>query len=94
MTKANINNLEDGEITLKTLGMLLWGKTKKVNNSKFLFQVCDVERYRSSHYTNLLVRMSSCDKNNDKEKIEIRKIVNWYVEIRRLIHQATKVLIN
>ena len=80
MTNANINKLEDGEITLKPLGIAFVGKNKKGNNSKFLFQVCDVERYTSSHYTNLLVRMNSYNKNKDKEKVEIRNIVNVYAE--------------
>lgn len=86
-----MNKIEDGEITLKPLGIAFVAKNKKGNNSKFLFQVCDVERYTTSHYTNLFVQMNSCDRNNDKEKADIRKIVNW---IRRIIHQAMKVLMN
>lgn len=66
--KASLKNLEDGEITLKPLGIVFIGKNKKGNNSKFLFQVVDVERYTTSHYTSLLVRMNGCEKNNDKEK--------------------------
>ena len=64
MTKANINKIEDGEITLKPLRIALLGKNKKDNNLKFLFQVCDVERYISAHYNNLLVWMKNY-KNND-----------------------------
>ena len=53
MTKVNINKIEDREITLKPLGIAFVGENKKGNNSKFLFQVCGVERYTTSHYTNL-----------------------------------------
>lgn len=81
MSKASLKNLEDGGITLNPLGIVFLGKNKKGNNSKFPFQVCDVERYTTAHYTNLLVRMNSCEKNNDKEKAQIQNIVNQYVEI-------------
>ena len=61
-------------------------------NMKFLFQACDVERYTTSHYTNLLVRMNSCKKNNDVDKAELKKGMTWYMEIRRTIHQAIQML--
>lgn len=85
MTKVNINKLEDGEITLKPLGIAFVGKNKKGKYSKFLFQVCDVERYTTSHYANLLVSMKSCNKKMEKRRQKIRKIVNWYAEISRII---------
>lgn len=77
---------------MKPLGIGFIGKNKKSNNTKFPFQVCDTERYTTPHYTNLMVRMNNCEKNNEKEKAEIRKVINWYAEIRRVIHQAAKML--
>lgn len=85
-SKTSLKDYEDGEICLKPLGIMFVGKNKKGNNTKFLSQVCDVKRYTSSYYTNLMVRMNSCAKNNGKEKADIRKIVNWYAEVRRVIH--------
>ena len=84
--QTNLKDYEDGEICLKPLGIVFVGKNKKGNNTKFLFQVCDVERYNSCQYINLMVQMNSCAKNNDKEKAETRKIVNYYDEVRRVIH--------
>ncbi|CAI9300099.1 unnamed protein product [Lactuca saligna] len=54
-SQATLKNFEDGEICLKPLGIVFIRKNKKGNNTKFLFQVCDVERYTMPHYTNLMV---------------------------------------
>lgn len=67
-------------------------KNKKGNNTKFLFQVCDVERYTTSYYTNLMIQMNNRAKNNENEKAEIHKVANWYAEIRRVIRQAALML--
>ena len=48
---------------------------------EFLFQAYDFQRYTTSHSTNLIVRMNSCAKNNEGDKAEIRKVVNWYAGI-------------
>ena len=60
---------------------------------KFLFQACDVEIYTTAHYTNLIVRMNSCKKNNEGNKAKIKKIMNWYSEIKRVINQAGQMLL-
>lgn len=73
-----LKNYEDGEISLKPMGIVFFGKNKKSIVTKFLFQMNDIEKYTSSHYTNLLIRMERCAKNSDKEKVEIKKMVNWY----------------
>ena len=59
-SQADLKPYVDGEIFLKPLGIVFVGKSKKGKNTKFLFQTCDVERYMTAHYTNLLVRMNSC----------------------------------
>lgn len=58
-SKANMKKYVDGEICLNPLSVVFIGNIKKGNNTKFLFQACDVERYTNSQYTNLLVRMDS-----------------------------------
>ena len=85
-----LKNYEDGEICLKPLGIVFVGKNKKGPVTKFLFQMDDIEKYTSSHYTNFLIRMKSCAKNSDKEKAKIQKMFNWYTEIRRVLHTAIK----
>ena len=66
---------------------------KNRKNTKFLFQACNVERYTTSHYTNLIVCRNSCKKNNDGDKDETEKIIKWYLEIQRLIHLAGQMLL-
>ena len=53
--------------------------------TNFLFQVIDLERYTNSQYTNLLVRINNCKKNEVKDKPEIRKTIFWYMEIRNVL---------
>lgn len=53
---------------MKHLGIVFVGKNKKGKNTKFLFQVYDVEKYTTSQYTNLIVRMNNYVKNNDGDK--------------------------
>ena len=65
---GSLKNYEHGEICLNPLGIVFIGKNKKGRNTKYLFQVCDVEKYTSTQYKNLLVRMNSCKKNNDGDK--------------------------
>ena len=85
-------NYEDGEICLKPLRIVFIEKNKKGRNTKYLFQVFDVEKYTSSQYMNFLVRMNSCKKNNDGDKEDIRKTISWYDEIQRVIHQVSQML--
>ena len=61
---------------MKPLGTMFLGKSKKGKITKYLFQACDVERYTTAHYTNLLVKMKICAKNNDGDKAELRKVIN------------------
>ena len=70
--QGSLKNFKDGEICVKPLGIVFVGKNKIGKNTKFLYQVCDVEKYTSSQYTNLLVRINICKKNNDGEKVEIQ----------------------
>lgn len=91
-SQANLKKCVDGEICLKPLGIVFVGKSKKGKNTKFLFQACDVERYTTTDYTNLLVRMNSCKKNNDGDKVRLKNVMNWYFEIRRPMHQAIQML--
>ena len=90
--EASLKFYEDGEICLKSLGIVFIGKKKKGKITMFLFQVCDGERYTTSHYTNFIIRMNSCVKNNESDKPKIRKVVKWCVEIRRVIHQVAQTL--
>lgn len=85
-------NFIDGEICVKPLGILFIGKNKKWKNTKFLFQVCDVEKHTNSYCMNILVRMHNCKRNSDGDKVEIMKTNMWYMEIRRVIHQVAKML--
>lgn len=60
--QGSLKTYEDGEICTKPLGIVFTWKNKKGKDTKFLFQAYDVERYTSSQYTNLLVRINSCNK--------------------------------
>ena len=66
---------------MKPLGIVFVGKSKQGKITKYLFQACDVERYTPTHYTNLLVWMNNCAKNNDGDKAELGKVINWYTKI-------------
>ena len=85
-SKASFKDYEGGDICLNPLGIVFVGKNKKGNNPKFTCQVCDVDRYPTSHYTNLMTRMNSCVKNNEIDKGEIWKVINWYADVERVIH--------
>ena len=84
----------DGEICLKPFGMVFAGKDTKGKAKRFLFQVAEIERYTTSQYTNFIVRMNNCTKNNDGDKKELKKIITWYSEIRRTMHSVAQVLTN
>ena len=51
-------------------------------------------RYTTSQSTNFIVRMNNCKKTNDGDKAEIRKIMTWYSEIRRMMHFVAQILMN
>ena len=34
--------------------------------------------------------MNSCAKNLEGDKAEVRKVINWYSEVRRVIHEAAQ----
>lgn len=53
--KLNINEFKDGEIIHQPYGVVFQGKNKKGTLTKFLFQITDLERYTTSHYTNILI---------------------------------------
>ncbi|KAL7591384.1 hypothetical protein Lser_V15G33665 [Lactuca serriola] len=92
-SKSDLKPYVDVEIFLKPLGIVFVGKNKKENNTKFWFQACDVERHTTTHYTNLIVCMNSCKNNNESDKVEIKKSMNWYSEIRRVIRQVGQMLL-
>ena len=70
--------------------MVFSGKDTKGKPKKFLFKVFEVERYTSSQYTNFIVRMNNCKKNNEGDKRELKKVITWYAEVRKTIHSAVQ----
>lgn len=82
----------DGEICFKPFGIVFVGKNKNEKNTKYLFQACDIERYTTTQYMNLLFHMNSCKKSNDGDKEKLKKIIKWYSEIRRSLHQVIQML--
>lgn len=75
--QGSLKNFEDGEICLKPLGVVFVGKNKNKKVTKFLFQVCDVERYMNSQYMNLLVCLNNCMRNTTGDKDEVQKMIIW-----------------
>ena len=89
---GSLKEFDDGEICVKSLGIVFVGKNKNSKNTKFLFRVEHVERYTNSRYINLLIRINNCKRNIEGDKADIRRTIVWYMEIRRVLHQATKML--
>lgn len=81
--KLNIDDFEDTETIHQPRGVVFIGKNNRGKMAKFLFQVCDIERYTNSNYTNLLIQINNCKKNDNEDKAKIRKTIQWYMEIRR-----------
>ena len=75
-SKDDLQPNDDGDICLKPLGIVFVGRSKKGRKTKYLFQACDVERYTTTHYMNLMVRMNKCKKNDDKDKAELKMVMN------------------
>ncbi|CAI9287226.1 unnamed protein product [Lactuca saligna] len=92
--QTSLKKFENGEICVKLLGVVFVWKNQKDKITMFLFQVCDVEKYANSQYTNLLVRIHNCKRNIEGDKTEIRITIGWHMEIRRVLHQATNLLMN
>ncbi|KAL7610158.1 hypothetical protein Lser_V15G11463 [Lactuca serriola] len=90
--QVELKKYEDGEICLKPLGIVFAGKDKAGRAKRFLFQTSEVERYTNSQYTNLIVRMNHCKKNSEGDKKEIKKVISWYMEIRRVLMYAVQLL--
>ena len=84
----------DGEIFLKPFGMVFSGSDTKGKLKKFLFKVSEIERYTSAQYTNFIVRMNNCKRNNEGDKKELKKVINWYSEVRKAIHSVVQRLIS
>ena len=93
-SQSELKKYADGEICLKPFGMVFVGKDKSGKAKWFLFQACEVERYTTSQYTNFIVRMNNCKNNNEREKKELKKIISWYMEIRRVMLFALQILTN
>ena len=90
--QIELKKYEEGEICLKSLGIVFAGKVKAGRAKRFLFQTCEVERYTNSQYTNLIVRMNHCKKNSEGDKKEIMKVISWYMEIRRVLMYDVQLL--
>ena len=73
--QLGLKKFVDGEICLKPFGLVFAGKETKGKAKRFLFQVGEIERYTTSQYTNFIVRMNSCTKNNDGDKKELKKVL-------------------
>ena len=84
--RLNIDEFEDGEIIHQPFGVVFQGKKIKGKLTKFLFQTNDIDRYTS----NILLCINNCNKNNNEDKGEVRKINIWYVKIRKELLQILK----
>ena len=93
-SQAELKKYSNREICLKPLGLVFAGKDKNGKAKRFLFQANEVERYTTVQYTKFMVRMNNCKKNNDGDKAELKKVMRWYTEIRRMIHFAAQILSN
>ncbi|CAI9294418.1 unnamed protein product [Lactuca saligna] len=88
--QVDLKKYEDGEICLKPLGVVFAGKDKAGRVKRLLFQTYEVERYATSQFTNLIVRMNQRRKNSEGDKKEIKKEVetelsNVYGDIMTVI---------
>ncbi|KAL7617007.1 hypothetical protein Lser_V15G03290 [Lactuca serriola] len=88
LSQIELKKYSDGEICLKPFGMVFAGKDTKGKPKKFLFKVSEIERYTTSQYTNFIVHMNNCSKNNEGDRKELKKIITWYLEIRRTMNSA------
>lgn len=61
--QGSIKNYKDGEIIHKPLGFVFVGKNEKNHITKFLFQVCDMDRYTKSQHMSVLIRLNNCKRN-------------------------------
>ena len=75
LPQTELMKYADGEICLKPFGMVFAGKDTKGKPKKFLFKVSEIERYTTSQYTNFIVRMNNCTKNNEGDRKELKKII-------------------
>ena len=90
--KLNIDKFEDEDIIHQPLGVVFRGNNKNGKMTKFLFQICDLERYTNSQYTNLLIRMNNCKRNEVEDKVEIRKMIMWYMDVCNVLLQTLKLM--
>lgn len=90
--KISIKDYEDGEIIHDPFEVLFAGKAKKGNKKKFLFRTDDVERYSNQHLSSIMLRINNCERNENEDRVEIRKIILWYMEIQKVVVQTIKIL--
>lgn len=91
-TQVALKKFADREICLNPFGYVFAGKDKNGKTKRFLFQENEMERYTTSQYTNFIVRMNNYSKNNLGDKKELKKIISWYTEIRRVMLFAAQIL--
>lgn len=73
-------------------GVVFIEKEKKENNKKFLFCSDDVERYSNQQLSSILLRIKNCLLNDNEDKVEVRKIILWYMDIQKVFLQTVKIL--
>lgn len=69
--QRSLKYFDNGEIVLKPSGVVFIRNNKNNKTTKFLFQLCGVEKYTNSQCTNILVQIGNCKKNNPGDIAEV-----------------------
>lgn len=88
--KMNIKYYEHAEIIHKPMGGV--STTKRKKGKKFWFRIDDAERYSNQHLSSTLLCINNCQKNENEDRAEIRKIILWYMEIQKVLWETINII--
>lgn len=77
---------------MKPKGVVIQGKNMKEVKKKYFFYTDVNEMYSKHNLSSILIQINRCKKNSNEYRAETRKIVCWYMEIRRVLMMVIKTL--
>lgn len=77
---------------MKPKGVVTQGKNMKEVKKKYFFYTDVNEMYSKHNLSSILIQINRCKKNSNEYRAETRKIICWYMEIRRVLMMVIKTL--
>lgn len=74
------------------MGVVFQGKKVKGAQKKHFFYTALKGMFSAANLTNIFLIIEKCKKNIDGDRLDKRKVVCWYLEIRKTLMEVVKAL--